>query len=225
MAYEDAQRDYKDAAGKREASAALPRAWRTLLAEPEELLLELVADKAEVLCGFRPVAADVLAFLKRLREGSDATSQPGRTIATRPAAPMPMPPPLVPPVAPPTMGPRSAPGSSRGVMYRLFGEEHIAANGNDALVRTLEALCSRDPGKIPALAKAVEGRSRNHIAQSASEIYPARPDLARAAEFHPGWFVGLNIANREKMGIIRTACDVYGLTMPGDIEVSLPNAG
>lgn len=73
MAFEDAQRDYTDAAGRRGAAKALPRAWRELLAEPEELLLELVADKAEALCGFRPLATDVLAFLRSLGSPAGAS--------------------------------------------------------------------------------------------------------------------------------------------------------
>ena len=222
-AYEDAQRDYRDAAGKREASTALPRAWATLLAEPEELLLELVADKAEALCGFRPVAADVLRFLKGLGAGSAMPSMARPTkIEPQATSAHPSPPRAIAAVSSATATrPIAAP---RSITYRLFGEERSAVNGNDALVTILGALCSRDPGKLPELAKAVEGRSRNHIAQSADEIYPSRPDLARAAEFHRGWLVGLNISNREKMGIVRAACTVYGLTMPDDIDISLPNA-
>ena len=53
------------------------------------------------------------------------------------------------------------------------------------------------------IAEAARGSSRNHIAQSEAEIYPARPDLARAVEFSPGWLIGLNIANREKMSYAR----------------------
>ena len=228
-AYEDAQRDYRDAAGKREASAALPRAWTALLAEREENLLDLVADKAEALCGFRPVAEDVLAFPGRL-EGRPGTAQP----QSRPrAVPKPSPPStaaarqpptsLPPPPITVTVEPGPVSGSGRSVTYRVLGKEQTSANGSDALVRILGMLCARDPARLPDLATAAEGRSRRHIGRSASEIYPDRPDLT-VAEFHPGWFVGLNVANREKMRLIRAACTVYGLTMPGDVSISLPNA-
>ena len=40
----------------------------------------------------------------------------------------------------------------------------------------------------------------------------------------PGWLVGLNLSNRDKMGIIRTACDVFGVTMPDELNIELPNA-
>ena len=185
-AYEDAQRDYRDAAGKREASAALTRAWGSLLAEPEELLLELVPDKAEALCGFRPIPMDVLAFLRLLGGGSDAVApaKPHRAAPRLQATP-----PTLPPPAPDTTTSQtqtraaSGPGQMRGVAYRLFGKEHAAVTGNAALVSILGAVCSRDPNRIPELAKAVEGRSRNHIARSADKIYPTwheRPSSTRA---------------------------------------------
>jgi hypothetical protein len=77
---------------------------------------------------------------------------------------------------------------------------------------------------VPDLAAAVKGRTRNPIARSVAEINPARPDLARAAEFSAGWLIGLNIANRDKMAIIRTACTLFGVRIPEDLEITLPNA-
>jgi hypothetical protein len=51
-AAEDSQRDYRDAAGNREAVTPLLHAWADLMHEPEELLTDIVGDKAEALCGF-----------------------------------------------------------------------------------------------------------------------------------------------------------------------------
>lgn len=229
-AFEDAQRDYRDAAGRREASAALPRAWSALLHEPEDLVLELVADKAEAFCGFRPVASDVLAFLRGLKTGVDSpirleplrndssAIRPPKTSLSQTIS-------ATPPRVPESMvrDLLTTTVQARGVGFRTFGREHTAASASDALIRILETICSRNPTKLPDLAREAEGRSRKHIGQSPSEIYPERPDL-KVAEFYQGWFVGLNIANREKMRLIRAACTVYGLNMPDDIEIILPNA-
>lgn len=93
-----------------------------------------------------------------------------------------------------------------------------------ALVETLKAIVARDPARIGDLADAVRGRSRNLIARTVAEINPARPDLANAVEFAPGWLIGLNISNRHKMAIIRSACDLFGLRIPEDVDIRLPNA-
>jgi predicted type IV restriction endonuclease len=107
----------------------------------------------------------------------------------------------------------------------IMGRQLTAKDGNAALVEILRELVRTKPEKLPALAEAVRTRSRNHIARSPAEIYPSRPDLARAEEIGGGWLVGLNIANREKLRIIKSACDVYGVSYGTDIAADLPNAG
>jgi predicted type IV restriction endonuclease len=220
-AFEDAQRDYRDAAGRREAIAALPRAWTDLLAESEELLLDIVIDKAEALCGFKPAAADVLAFLRRLRPAEIPISD--RKRAAQPPAPT-APTPIA--VVETALIPAepSADPTERTISFTLFGQNRTCPTASAALVEVLTAIGARDHARIEDLATAVRGRSRNLIARTVAEINPPRPDLAKAVEFAPGWLIGLNISNREKMAIIRTACELYGLRMPEDVDIRLPNA-
>jgi hypothetical protein len=113
----------------------------------------------------------------------------------------------------------------RAIEYRLFGASHTAPNASTALIEILRAIAGRYPDKMEAVAKAARGRARNHIARSPEEIYPARPDLARAANIGGDWLVGLNIANREKIRIIREACRVVGLNFGSDVVIEMPNAG
>src|SRR5918997_401172 len=64
-AIEAARRDYRNAARKRQAQRTLPDAWARLIESEDELLIELVADKVEDLCGVRPDLNAVAAFLRR----------------------------------------------------------------------------------------------------------------------------------------------------------------
>jgi hypothetical protein len=224
-AFEDAQRDYRDAAGRREAATALPRAWHELLGEPEELLLDIVSDKAEALCGFKPGRADVLGFLSRLVPGESGTSTRGRKLRAPTGAPTAAASAVteqsfhVPNQDQPTP---AAP--DRSVTFTIFGQQHTCLAASLALVEILRILAERDPAKVQELAHAIKGRSRSLIAHTVAEINPARPDLARAAEFAPGWLIGLNTSNREKMGIVRTAARVFGLRMPEELDLTLPNS-
>jgi hypothetical protein len=43
-------------------------------------------------------------------------------------------------------------------------------------------------------------------------------------EVGPGWFIGCNIANREKKKILRAACDVMGLAFGRDLKIDLVHA-
>lgn len=211
-ALEAATADYRDIAARREASRILPKAWAELVDGPEDLLVELLSDQAEALCGFRPVSAEVIAFLRSLTAGGSEQTPPP---ATRNRVPEPV------MVASPVRQNKVFGG--RSVTYSVLGEQRLAPNGSQALIDVLSILARRDLQLMQRLSDEVKGNSRNHIARTAAEIYPSRPDLARAAEFAPGWLVGLNIANREKVRIVRKACEVFELKFGTDVIFSLPN--
>jgi hypothetical protein len=214
-AFEDAMRDYRDIASRREAKRRLPEAWLKLVEEPEDLLVELLSEQTEALSGYRPTSAEVSAFLMSLKPTSQgtapATNFVRQSLLTK----------TRPPVANPTPVRER---TNRQQEYTAFGSRNSAPNAAMALVEILTAIANRHPEKLEEMAMAVRGRSRNHIARTVAEIYPARPDLARAVEFAPGWLVGLNIANREKLRILKEVCRVTGLRFGSDIAIDLPNA-
>jgi predicted type IV restriction endonuclease len=63
-AIEAARRDYRDAARKRTAQRALPDAWAKLVESEDDILIELLSDKVEDLCGVKPGPDAVAAFLR-----------------------------------------------------------------------------------------------------------------------------------------------------------------
>lgn len=89
-----ARSDYQDIVRARETEDALPRAWRTLLEEPDSLLLELLADKCEELNGYKPDPDSCRRFLMdksksivtttpSTRPGSQVTSPTNRERMSR----------------------------------------------------------------------------------------------------------------------------------------------
>jgi negative regulator of replication initiation len=158
-----------------------------------------------------PVASDVLNRLLTLRRAeSESLDELLRRIL----------PPAVTSAEPAIPVARSASGSS--VSYVLLGEMHVASDATDAMITILGDLAQYDDEFFPKLAAKVRGRIRNHVARSQSEVYPDRPDLARyVKDVGWGWFIGCNIANREKEKILRAACDVMGLTFDRDLKIDL----
>ena len=217
-AFENARVDYDAISGKREALAVLPRAWIELVGEGHELLLETLVDKVEALSGYAPAQDDALAFLQSLRPAALApatksikTKQPAPAATSGTAASVRMADQVV------------AKAPKLAVSYSLFGQPRTAPNASVALTEILREIAKRDPAKLAELSNAVRSPKRNHVSNSLQAIYPGRPELARAAEISSGWWVGLNIANREKMTIIRMASQIYGLS-PSDLQITLPNA-
>ncbi|MBM6593089.1 hypothetical protein [Microvirga pudoricolor] len=222
-ALQDAQTDYRTVSSRKTALDRLPDAWAALCAEPDPLLLDLISEKTEAICGFRPKPEDVEEFvLSNLTNGSKVRSRlevkrPTRTAEAGVSSTQHL--------ARPTPSVPSAPVSERHIIYTVFGERREARTAIDALVEILRALSARQPDFVDRLSQIAPSRTRNHIARSPEQVYPARPELSDlTTEFVPGWWLGTNIANRDKLTLLRKACEVTGITLGRDIEIHLPNA-
>jgi hypothetical protein len=106
--------------------------------------------------------------------------------------------------------------------YELFGQFFPAPSGAAILVGVFRQFAQLSP-EFPALFAARvsnEGTVRPYVAQSRSAVYPNKPLLIRSVkEFAPGWFVGTNEDNAKKKRLIRTACEVLGLTFEEDVRI------
>lgn len=228
----DARRDYRNAARQRAAAGAIPRAWREIVEERDEILMELIAEKAESLCGFKPDAEQVESFLAAglttLPSGDVPSAHPPRKVARSDSS-----------NEHHTAGGRhvepaaveahdestSYRAASVGITYELNGQPFNARSAKDALLDILGKLSGGDPRFYERLAPLVAKRTRNHIASSPDQVYPNRPDLrGTVLEIAPGWWLGLNIANREKRSILMKACEVAGLRFGEQLRIDLPNA-
>lgn len=174
----NARKDYEDVAKRREINATLPKAWVRILAEPDELLVEILCERVESLCGYRPEYADAVKFIK---ESASSGAGPESPIVKRPK----------PPVLPPA--------PSR-LNYVLFGETRVARNAMQLVIGVFEELAVRDSTFLERFAAvAKHGKKRRYLARRREELYPDRPDLSRYAKQLPGgWWIGTNFANREK---------------------------
>jgi hypothetical protein len=59
-----AREDYRNVSRERQIETTLPEAWARLIGEEDESLLELVAERVALLCGFKPDLKTVVRFLK-----------------------------------------------------------------------------------------------------------------------------------------------------------------
>ena len=96
--------------------------------------------------------------------------------------------------------------------YEIMGEKRQARSAVDAFIDILTTLSKCESSLPHSLSLIAPANSRNHIARTKAEVYPRRPDLGKnAREFYPGWFAGINIADREKIRILRLACSLLRL--------------
>jgi len=68
-ALENARKDYKNVSKEREAKANIPIAWEKLLEDKDELLTEVISEKVESICGFKPLQQQIINYLSSLNIG------------------------------------------------------------------------------------------------------------------------------------------------------------
>jgi hypothetical protein len=215
-AVEAARADYKDVAREREINATLPQAWAKLIEEGDELLLELVGDRVESLCGYKPDPDTVAAFLR------------SRVVLGAPGFP---PPPPTQPPAPPINQPRKDKGAvipevTKSIGLSLEGRFYPARNAREVLTQVFTKLADRDPNFLDRFANLPKhGRTRRYLARTSTreDLYPGRPDLERgfSYELKQGWWLGINLSKNSIDRIIKMACEVARLRYGSDLIVNL----
>lgn len=211
-ALDDAQRDYKDLHSRRIVNESIPKAWAQLINEPDELLVELLAERTASVCGFR---ADPEAIELFLSNQGHAPAAPRQTAATA-FREMPI---THQPLAPS----HKVEGSK--LDYHFRGRDKTVRHAIDVVIEVLRELASENGDFLVRFEARARGRSRNHIARKPDLVYPGRPQLTKyVIDIAPGWYLGTNIANREKLRLLRIACETAGLSFGKDLRVSFPNA-
>jgi predicted type IV restriction endonuclease len=214
-AMKSARADYENVARERQIQFNLPEAWRKIVADEDELLLELIADRVESLCGYKPDPDTVAAFVKEgltIKETNSATAVPKqqpKKITTPPT---------------PTVFPLPHPNQLAKIGFVLNGKFHPARNARDVIVKVFTELANRDGGFLERFASLPKhGRSRRYLARKPSDLYPERPDLARdfSYEFKPGWWLGINLSRAAVKRIIEMGCEVAGLQYGLDLKIYL----
>lgn len=213
-----AREDYQSVSRKRQMLTTFPEAWSKLVAEEDDLLLDLVADRVESLCGFKPDPDTVARFLREnvfLRSVNSASLSSVRS-----------------PIAPPraTVLPKPQQSSiataitDRAVGFTLEGRFFPCRNGREVLVGVFDALSQRDASFLDRFAaRPKHGRTRRYLARVPDELYPGRPDLARehSAKLKSGWFVGTNVSRAQIERIIEMAREVAHVRSSRELVVNI----
>jgi hypothetical protein len=202
-ALQAARGDYRNIAREREINVTLPIAWEKLVGEPDELLVDLLADKVESLCGYKPDRDAVAWFLAPAAKGRRASSKP---VAIKP-------PPLS--KTPPTL-------SGKGLY--LLGQAYPAQHAREVMSLFFEELAKLQPDfldKFAALPK--HGKTRRYVSRSRSELYANRPDLCEthAYQLNNGWWMGTNYSKSALEKIIKLACQTASLKFGTDVVINL----
>ncbi len=221
-ALQAAREDYGNVSRHRQMLATLPEAWSKLVTEEDDLLIELIADKVESLCGFKPDVDTVARFLRenvaiksaavspangaaQVRAARTAIASNGRPLAT----------------AVTECGAASQPA---GIGYTLDGQFSPCRSGREVLVAVFEAFARRDPTFLERFAaRPKHGRTRRYLARVPDDLYPGRADLAseHSHRLTSGWFVGTNVSRAQIEKIVQMACEVMPVRFGRDLQINV----
>jgi hypothetical protein len=201
-ALEDTQYDYRNVAREREIRVSLPEAWRKLIEERDEKLIELLADKVATVCGYKADLGIVHAFLQQIALPHEAPST-AHVYSNRSTY---------------TVNRRATPpfirreGHLPSMSFVFNGQTHTARSGADLYVQLLKVFADRYPDFLEKFSKAHSGK-RRFVAQNRYELFPNRRDIGEnsSRRVANGWWAGLNMNKGEIYKRCEIACR-YGRT-------------
>lgn len=210
-----ARADYQNVARKREIEAILPKAWSALLNEPDSLLLELVADKVEDLCGYKPDLDVCGEFVSGVLQQGGGVNR------------------IVPPlleskvVKPKVCLDAQQPMPVRNVVesfsFSFEGKTYQAKSAREVMEKMFRIMAKSDEGFLDRFVSRKHGKKRRYIARDKMELYPGRADLAEehSVEFVPGWWMGTNYSRSNIQQILELALEVVSPKLRSSISFSV----
>ena len=191
--YENVQADYQALIRKGQFQKNLPVAWKILLEEADDSLVESLAVKVEDLCGFKPDAQVCAEFLATILQQD--TGDP-------------------PPPPPPPSGPLG---------FVLHGNAFQYQTIKEVVINVFEKLYEQDTSFPEKFASVKHGSKRRYLAINKSELFPDRPDLCEqyGATSSFGWFIATNHGKASATKAIQLACQVSGLEVGKDFVLRL----
>ncbi|MDA1190978.1 MAG: type I restriction endonuclease [Candidatus Poribacteria bacterium] len=223
-AIDAAREDYRNIARAREVRDTLPKAWVKLVSERDELLLGIIAECVEDLCGYKPSVEVVAHFASNdLILRSPLSSMPPHSSHQMPESDKP----TTKPGIEPAENDESSSVSSKEYCVTVLGKRLDAESARGVLVQFLESLYERDKRifeKFVVVRRSRKG-SRPYISQNLSELYPNSPQLleeqSSTHQLKSGWWVGLNASRVSINRIIEIACEAAELKLGVDVFVNL----
>ncbi|MGH8785773.1 MAG: hypothetical protein ACREYA_11910 [Cupriavidus necator] len=209
VARNEAAKEYDDRFRKNKIKQLVPKVWKDLLAEPDDLLCDALIEAVEAESGERPARADVEEFLKAQAAPSTAVPM-NRTVKTQVA-----PPAAANPVA------KSIVHAAQGIGFRFQdGNWQSFTSGKQCYVAIIRQFVQQYPDFAQRFQNAKSRGKRAWIARSPEELFPGRSDFqtSEATEVGAGWLVGTQMSAQVEMPKrIEAACACVGLVFGRDL--------
>jgi len=208
-----ARSDHQDVARGRDIESYLPVAWHSLIDEQDSLLLELLAEKVEDLCGYKPDFDLCSRFLEqRTRQESTSVDHASKKQSQTQAAPRLREKKENSPVEP-----------SDRFSFAANGSQYEARSARDVMIKVFQLLAQQDSEFLEKYSARKHGKKRRYLARNREDLYPGRPDLAssHSTQIVAGWWMGTNYSRRDIQKILDLALEVVQPRLRSTIRVNV----
>ena len=207
--------DYQNVARDREIEATFPKAWSSLLEEQDSLLLDLLAEKVESLCGFKPDPDACGRFLKM----TSKQTWPREVALLKP---------VLSNIQPNIRGVCAIGQSSRTRTVDRFsfifrGKSYEAGSAREVMTKVFQLLAAEDKSFLERFASRKHGKKRRYLAKDKRDLYPGRLDLGEqhSVEVISGWWLGTNYSRRNIQEILNLAIEVAGPELGSVVQANV----
>lgn len=163
QALDAAREDYRNVSRERQIMETLPKAWQKLVEEEDSILLELIADTVETLCGYKPTLDTVARFIKDRLQLRNVLVQQSELPSARPKL-----------YSPPLLQTQALLHGTYGFTFR--GQHFPAHSAREVLTKVIETLSSYDSTFLQRFAALPRhGQKRRYIArilQNCTQVGP-----------------------------------------------------
>jgi predicted type IV restriction endonuclease len=209
----EALKEYADGFQKNKVKELIPKIWQRLLAEPDDMLCDVLIEAVEGEGGQRPSREDVIAFLQKEASVQNFVSP------SQSAQPKPLKTAKLLPVGHEKSSPRI-----QGIGFRLeSGSWQSFASGKQCYVAIIRHLMSRSTEFPIRFQNAKTRGKRAWISKNKEELFPGRPDFQQSevTQMGGGWLLGTQMSAQTDMPKrVEAACACVGLVFGRDIEAT-----
>jgi len=189
----------------------IPIAWKKLIEEHDDFLVDILADKVESICGYKPNPDQIASFFDQLFKDDRQIEIP---VSQKP--------PEISRIPTKVRRPIISETNACGLVFR--GKQFRYRNAIDIMINAFEMFSKNDGMFLERFASLPKhGRTRRYLAKTKEELYPGRSDLAQefSIKLSSGWWLGTNYSRADIKKIIKMACDVAGINLGSEIQIEL----
>lgn len=204
----EAIREYENRFQRNKVKELIPKVWQNLLAEPDDLLCDVLIEAVEAQGGQRPLREDVITFFQSMVSiTSPVPRTPGMSASTRTVPTLPN--------SLAALPKRGLPSPTGSIGYcAADGKWYSFSSGKQCYVAVIRHLVAGYPEFCDRFQSAKTRGKRAWISKRKEDLFPGRPDFqeSEVTAVGGGWLVGTQMSAQTDMPKrVEAACACVGL--------------